>query len=325
MDRARLIEVSRLYHEQNLTQAQIARRLGISRPTVSRMLTEARDLGLARVIIADEPSVDTASIENEVLQRYPVRSVHVVTGPSAGPDFVLRRTAQASARIVSEHITDGDRIGLAWGRTIFEVVCALPARALQEVQLVQVMGNIDNASVPSYAMETLTTAASLLNAEEALALPCPILVATPAIRASLTSDPRVKEVLARARGCTTILLNLALSDESSCLYRSGYVTSDDLEMLRNRGSVGSIAGHFVDSAGSIVSPELDNRTISVPLHDIRRARTVISCVADQRKAGVLHAALMAGLIDVLVMDSDTARALLLSDWEAASGPPTESP
>ena len=41
MDRARLIEVSRMYHEQNLTQAQIARRLGISRPTVTRMLTEA--------------------------------------------------------------------------------------------------------------------------------------------------------------------------------------------------------------------------------------------------------------------------------------------
>lgn len=324
MDRARLIEVSRLYHEQNLTQAQIARRLGISRPTVSRMLTEARDLGLARVIIADDQTVDTASIENEVLERYPVRSVHVVTSSSAGPDFVLHRTAQASAKIVSEHITDGDRIGLTWGRTLFELVCALPARALQGVQLVQIMGNIDNASVPSYAMETLTTAASLLHAEQALALPCPILVANPSIRRSLTSDLRVKEVLARGRECTTVLLNLALSDESSCLYRSGYLEPEDLQMLRSRGSVGSIAGHFVDAAGSIVSPELDNRTISVALHDIRRARTVISCVADQRKAGVLHAALLAGLIDVLTMDSDTARALILGDWESAWSPRTES-
>ena len=95
-------------------------------------------------------------------------------------------------------------------------------------------------------------------------------------------------------------------------------------MLRSRGAVGSIAGHFVDAAGSIVSPELDNRTISVALHDIRRARTVISCVADQRKAGVLHAALMAGLIDVLTMDSDTARALILGNWQQAWNPRAES-
>jgi deoxyribonucleoside regulator len=317
MDRTRLIEASRLYHERNLTQAQIARQLGVSRPTVSRMLTEARDLGLVRVIIADDESVDTTRIENEVLDRYPVRSVHVVNGASAGPDFVLHRTAQASARIVSEHITDGDRIGLAWGRTLFELVCALPARTLQGVQVVQVMGNIDNASVPSYAMEILTTAASRLHAEQASALPCPILVANASIRRSLTSDLRVKEVLARGRDCTTILLNLALPDESSCLYRSGYIGPEELKILQGRRSVGSIAGHFVDVSGSIVAPELDTRTIGVPLHDIRRARTVITCVADQRKAGVLHAALISGLIDVLTMDSDTARALLLGNWESA--------
>ena len=148
-----------------------------------------------------------------------------MTGASAGPDFVLHRTAQASARIVSEHITDGDHIGLTWGRTLFELVCALPARALQGVQLVQVMGNIDNGSVPSYAMETLTTAASLLHAEQAHALPCPILVANPSLQRSLISAIRVKEVLARARECTTILLNLALSDEPSFLNISGYFKS----------------------------------------------------------------------------------------------------
>ena len=34
-----LLEVSRLYWEEDLGQAEIARRTGYSRPTVSRMLT----------------------------------------------------------------------------------------------------------------------------------------------------------------------------------------------------------------------------------------------------------------------------------------------
>ena len=47
-----LLEVSRLYWEENLGQADIARRTGYSRPTVSRMLTEARRVGIVTVTVA---------------------------------------------------------------------------------------------------------------------------------------------------------------------------------------------------------------------------------------------------------------------------------
>lgn len=52
------------------------------------------------------------------------------------------------------------------------------------------------------------------------------------------------------------------------------------------------------------------RTIGVSLEDIRHAECVLACVADRKKAAVLHAALVGGYIDVLMVDSITARLLL---------------
>ena len=42
---ALLLDVARLYWEEGLGQEEVARRTGYSRPTVSRMLAEARRVG----------------------------------------------------------------------------------------------------------------------------------------------------------------------------------------------------------------------------------------------------------------------------------------
>ena len=45
----RLVNVARMYYEQDRTQSEIADRYGISRPMVSKLLKEARDLSLIHI------------------------------------------------------------------------------------------------------------------------------------------------------------------------------------------------------------------------------------------------------------------------------------
>ena len=47
----RMVNVARLYYEQNMTQNEIAKELGISRPLVSILLTEARACGVVTITI----------------------------------------------------------------------------------------------------------------------------------------------------------------------------------------------------------------------------------------------------------------------------------
>ena len=41
-----LVHVAQLYYHQNLNQSEISKIVGLSRPTVSRMLEEAREVGI---------------------------------------------------------------------------------------------------------------------------------------------------------------------------------------------------------------------------------------------------------------------------------------
>lgn len=47
----RMVNVARLYYEQNMTQNEIAKMLGISRPLVSILLTEAKACGIVTISI----------------------------------------------------------------------------------------------------------------------------------------------------------------------------------------------------------------------------------------------------------------------------------
>jgi DNA-binding transcriptional regulator LsrR (DeoR family) len=52
-----LSKVSTLYYIQHQTQQQIAQRLGVSRPTVSRLRQDAQDHGIAQFTVATQRGV----------------------------------------------------------------------------------------------------------------------------------------------------------------------------------------------------------------------------------------------------------------------------
>jgi len=47
----RLELIARMYYEEKLTQQEIAEKLGVSRPLISRLLQDARDLQLVEIRI----------------------------------------------------------------------------------------------------------------------------------------------------------------------------------------------------------------------------------------------------------------------------------
>ncbi len=308
-ERKQLLDIARLYYEDNLTQAEIARYIGVSRATISRMLSEAKQHGLVRILIGDG-AVDTRNIERTLMQYFSLQAVRVVPVTPGDERSILQATARESALFAARYFSAGDCIGMAWGHTLYELTQNLPSLSLPDTQVVQLMGNIDSATVPSYAMEIIKTTSARLHTENAFTLPCPVVVDSAIISDILLHDAKIGQVLQLARHCNKMFTNLALADEGSCLYRAGYISDDDLESLHKARAVGSIACHYIDESGALCQPKLDARTIGVSLLDIQQAECVLACVADNKKVAVLHAALVGGYIDVLMVDSITAGLLL---------------
>src|SRR5918997_7074609 len=72
-----IMKVVRLYYDHHLTQAEVASRMGFSRPKVSRLLAEGRARGLVKVEIA-EPTGDFAPLEIALEDRYGLSEALVV-------------------------------------------------------------------------------------------------------------------------------------------------------------------------------------------------------------------------------------------------------
>ena len=304
-----LIEVSKLYYYDNLQQEEIARLYYSSRSTISRALDAARREGLVRIIIP-EVGFDPRELEAQLRKTFNLSHVHVVPVNQSDDLINLQLTARSSAQFISQFIKPDDRIGLAWGSTLFELVRNLPSLSMPNLQIVQLIGNIDSAVVQSYAMNIVETASMHLGTTNAYTVMCPVMTESSLIRDILLHDSRINQVLSLGANCNKMFINLAPPTPESCLFRSGYMTTKEIENLRQNETVGSICCHFIDDNGDLSYPELDRRTIGVSLEDIERSDMVIACVSDPRKVKILHASLLKGYINVLMIDSISAKRLL---------------
>ena len=81
-DYQRLVEIARLYYEKDYTQAEIAKAVGVSRPVVSRLLSEAQQRGIVRIEVRS-PLDEDHELLGELMRTFGIRGGLIVpTGPS---------------------------------------------------------------------------------------------------------------------------------------------------------------------------------------------------------------------------------------------------
>src|SRR5579859_7863568 len=76
-----LTEVASLYYEENYTQEQIAKVIGVSRSGVSRLLTRSRELGLVDIQVHHALRV-SAPLRDELMQRFGLHDAQVLLSSS---------------------------------------------------------------------------------------------------------------------------------------------------------------------------------------------------------------------------------------------------
>lgn len=304
-----LRDIADLYYNQDMKQVDIGKRYGISRAKISRMLAEARDTGIVKIFIQDFKE-DMSAVEDKLISLFGLDGVKVVSVPSGERMLALQSASQEAAKFIANYIQDGDIVGVSWGVTLHEISKNLPLLNLSNTRIVQLSGNLDNADISNYATQIAYNFATRLSSKSVSTLPCPVILDNPLILDILLHDENISKIIKLGKECNKMIVNVGLPVESNCLISSGYVKTDDLEKLKSQEVIGSITSHFYNETGELADEELDNRTIGVGLETIKACECVISCVIGGGKEKALYTALKAGLLDVLVVDYDTANELV---------------
>ena len=301
-------KVSALYYLRHHTQQEIASRLRVSRPTVSRLLQEARDLGYVQITVVSPPGLHL-DLETRVEEGYALDSVHVVEGGAGQSADVLRRQlGAAAAQYLARAVRPGETIGLAWGTTLSAMVDAMVPMATANVRVVQILGGVGAPDAPEYGAELVRRLARQLEAQAVL-LPAPGIVATAAVRDVLSKDKHVRAALDELDSLDTVFVGLGSLATNTVLNDGHTLSRQARKELQSRRAVGDIALRFFDDGGAPVSTSLDDRMLGISTEQLRKVKQVVAVAGGSDKLAAIAAALRAGIVDVLITDRITAEAL----------------
>ena len=309
------LRAATLYYLDGLTQAEIANRLGVSRPTAGRLIARAKAKGLVRIEVVVPPDLRDnlhADEERELELRFGLTEV-VVAGSGVdvgapGRPAAYASVGRAAAALLMRRLTPTDVLGFTWGPEQVAVATALTPGVASCRIVVQLDGAMSTAAYQTGTEFILGRCADVLRAET-IRLPAP-LYADASTVASMRSDSVISRTLDAGRHADVMLFGVGAASTSGTLFEGSYLDTRMLDDLVSRGAVGEIGGRFFDAKGNAVTTELQQRAVSVPLEDIKACQKTILIASGVAKHHAALGALRGKLARLLVCDIDCARWLL---------------
>lgn len=301
-----VVEAAWLYYFDSLNQNDIASKLGISRATVVTYLQEARASGLVRISLAEEPFT-RHRLARDLCDRFGLAAAYVAPA-AADPRATLHRVARAAADWLPTVLDPNDRLGIAWGQTVFETVEAMGQTRIEGVKVVQLVG-----SVPSpfgFTAEACSTNLARKLSAECINLFAPVILSSAETARILMAEPIIAAQLATLNTCTKAIFAAGSCLPHSHVVGAGVANRSELAVYKAAGATGVLCGRFIDAQGNPLAGPLDGRMIGVSLDRLRGLKMglLVSCGAD--KVAPMHAVLTGGYATHLFTDADTATALL---------------
>ncbi len=133
------LRAAQLYYLQDLTMEAIARELGTSRSTVSRLLDHARATGLVEIRVRS-PLDESNRVQADLFEKFGI-TAHVVPVPGRISEVDrLERVAISAARLLVQFVDSNMTVGVAWGSTISAISRHLQVKENTNTQIVQLNG-----------------------------------------------------------------------------------------------------------------------------------------------------------------------------------------
>jgi deoxyribonucleoside regulator len=308
-----LVTVASLYYELNQNQQQIADRLEISRSSVSRMIKEARDLGIVEIRI-HKPVNRDFHLEHALIERFGLQDAYVLgTSGDTLEDEALYGVGKLAAgylqRVIS-NMPPHTCIGTAWGTGAHAAINALPEDRTRRIDVVQLLGSVSASDPLIDGPDVARLLAAKLGGRH-YDLHAPVLVEQPALRAMLIAEPSLRDGLQRGRSVALAITGIGtMVEQASSFLRAGHLTSAQLVFLREQGIVGETCGRFFDANGCYEGYAINERVVGIALDDLRNIPRVIAVARGLPKVMSILAALRGGYMTVLSTDDVTARAIL---------------
>ena len=310
-----LMRVVDMYYQQEMLQDEIAKKLNVSRTTVSRALSKAKKEGYIKIII-DFPAENMIELEKEMEKKFHLKEVIAVKVDDINNRDILvaREAAYYIARMIKNDMT----IGIAWGYTMKKIIDAFDMYKVgsqikaKNIEVVPLLGTMtpetaDNSDLRlSYASLLSSKLAEMVNGIS-YHFAAPMYVKDIDTKKMLLEEPQIKNVMQKAKNCHAGIFGIGALVQNSSI---AILEKDMILKLSKRNGVGEILGRVFDKYGNTVESEWNDRMIGLTLEQAKNIPIRVGVAFGEEKVKAIKTAISKNIINVLITDSVTAESIL---------------
>ncbi|CUH96446.1 hypothetical protein P22_2536 [Propionispora sp. 2/2-37] len=309
VDDSRLIvKCCKLYYEENYTQHEIANNLGVSRPTVSRLLKEGKDSGIVRIEIINPLRNNFDFLERQIEKQFGLKEV-IIVDDETDDRLQTIQAAKAAADYLMRIVKQGNTIGVSMGNTVKCISNYITNQGKLNLTFVPFIGGVGQSQREIHPNEIITDLARAFGGSFKL-LHAPAVVSNENIKKEILKENSIKEVLDYAKLCNIGLVGVGSpTDPASSMMSSGYFNLYDTSNLEKAGAIGDICLRFYDINGNTDKFDFNKRVVGIELEDLKKIETMIGVACGDKKVMAIIGALNSKLINVLVTNYNNAVAI----------------
>lgn len=300
-----LYKIASLYYESGNTQDEIARKVNMSRPMVSRALDKARSTGLVRITV--QPPEKFLNLSRSISKSLGIKQIIIAPSlSSTGNDRFdrLNDISDTAANYLEKNIIGGMNVGFGCGLTVYQTVRKLkhvsPIGTEQPV-FVPLMGSLGSKQAEFQISVIVNHAATMLNAKA-------YYYNVPAITVNKKEDDSIRSSH-RDIYDTWKKLDMAVIGIGSFANIRSYpmysFTDEEYNYLASNGAKGDILGRFFNDYGVLAPVGKDTVYAGIPRDDIANAKNIVCVCGGTEKVDPIIAAARQKCFDTLITDYRT--------------------
>lgn len=291
---------AQLYYEEGLDQQHVAERMGISRPSVSRLLSYARGEGIVEIVV--HPPATEGLLARELASALRLHRAVVVDVKGRGASQEALASA-ASIELASLGLGEASVFGTAWGEMVRRVASASPPVPLDGASVIPLVGTMDEPD-PRFQSNEIARAFAARGRGNVVFIAAPI-APTRQLARAIREDPHYRERLSLWDRLDAAVVGIGT--------RPADARDLPMHLEWSRGAtdaVGDVAGRLYTITGDEVDVPPEHTLLGVTRDQLKAAATVVGVAAGNHKVRSIVGASRAALVKTLVTDAVTARAIL---------------
>lgn len=301
-----VVETAWLYYRQGLNQNEIAARLSVSRATVVNYLQEARERGLVQVRLSHE-TFTGHRLARELCDAFSLRAAYIVPDSDAAEDEAAR-VVRGAADWLPHLVEPGDRLGVAWGKTIYDVAECLEPQPVTDLTVLQLVGSM--ATPYGFSADVCSSNVARKFSARCVNLHVPAVLSEPRIAEMLRNESLIAAQFDEVNRCTKTLFAVGSCAPDSHVVSSGVATVEELGWYLDHGAAGVLCGRFIDGAGAPIHGPLDARMMGVELEQLRQPEAGILVCVGRDRVPAATAAMKGSYATHVITSQNSAEAML---------------